>query len=238
MNKKIVIAIISTFIITLILIITFYGKADIISYCIGDANNDGVDEILFILGDHKKNENGEKYGHTLSICKMEYINQIKKRIIKNVNIDISINLESIKPIKVMVGDINGDGLKEISLCVYKSTKFHPEMAKRPFFYLLNENDLTPIWRGSSLSRPFYDYELFDIDEDGIDEIISLEYLKDKKLVLTSYSWDRFGFSKDSESECLSENINYDTLLSEINEGRTILKYNKENNEIFINRKED
>ena len=138
MKKKLFCFLNIMFVVFGLLAYTYFSRDDIVSYCIGDANNDGVDEIVFILGDNEKNAEGEKYGKTLNICKIDYINQIKKRNIKNINIDISINIQSIKPIKVMVGDVNGDFLKEISLIVYKSTKFHPEMAKRPFFYLLED----------------------------------------------------------------------------------------------------
>jgi dTDP-glucose pyrophosphorylase len=172
---------------------------NIVSWCVGDANNDGIDEILFIRGSNKTNKKDELYGNSLSICDIKYIDNIKGNDVKNVDTTFSINLESLKPMKVMVGDINGDGLNEISLCVYKSTKFHPELAKRPFFYLLEADKLVPVWRGSCLSRPFDDYELFDMDDDGIDEIVAIERLEDGKRLLAVYSWLNFGFVKDSES---------------------------------------
>jgi hypothetical protein len=77
-----------------------------------------------------------------------------------------IDLAGIRPMKVQLGDINGDGVCEISVCVYKTTTFHPVLAKRPFFFDLVDGNLIPVWLGSRLSRPFDDYILYDIDGDA------------------------------------------------------------------------
>ena len=212
-KKKIYIFVIICFIVVIIFIMFFAIKPinNIVSWCIGDANNDGINEILFIKGNNKRNKEHELYGNNLSICDIKYIENIKKSDLENIDTIFSINLESLKPMKVMVGDINGDGLNEISLCVYKSTKFHPELAKRPFFYLLESNKLAPIWRGSCLSRPFDDYELFDMDDDGIDEIVAIERLEDGKRILAVYSWLNFGFVKDSESEGCNGKLSFKSI---------------------------
>ena len=66
------------------------------------------------------------------------------------------------PLKVLAGDIDGDGRVEIGVCVYKTAKFHPVPAKRPFFYALQDGRLQPVWLGSRLAWPFADYRLFDL----------------------------------------------------------------------------
>jgi len=88
------------------------------------------------------------------------------------------DMSDLNPWKLMVGDVDGDGLDEISIGVYKESPLHPVMAKRPFFYNFNGEDLVPKWRGSRLSRPFEDYILFDLDKDRIMEVVSVEYLEE------------------------------------------------------------
>jgi len=96
-------------------------------------------------------------------------------------------------LKVQTGDVNGDGIADIALTMYKTTLFHPVLAKRPFFYYLQNDQLVPLWRGSRLSRPFDDFVLCDIDGDGRAELISLEALEDGRRVAVAYRWRSFGF---------------------------------------------
>ena len=112
----------------------------------------------------------------------------------------------LKPWKITTGDIDGDGKCEVSIGVYKKAPFHQVMAKRPFIYSYENNNLVPKWRGSRLSKPFTDYDFCDIDGDGIDEIISIEMLEDNKKVINTYKWEGFGFEGFLQSRRY-ENIN-------------------------------
>ncbi len=112
------------------------------------------------------------------------------------------DMSDLNPWKLMVGDVDGDGLDEISIGVYKESPLHPVMAKRPFFYNFNGEDLVPKWRGSRLSRPFEDYILFDLDKDRIMEVVSVEYLEDGTQVLNSYKWREFGFEGYKETDAV------------------------------------
>jgi hypothetical protein len=99
-----------------------------------------------------------------------------------------------------VGYIDGDGVDEIALGVYTKAPLHQIDAKRPYIYSFNGNDLIPKWRGSRLSRPFTDFVFYDIDDDGWDEIIAIEILKDSRYILNSYKWKGFGFEGYLESK--------------------------------------
>lgn len=103
------------------------------------------------------------------------------------------------PWKISIGDVDGDGIDDISIGVYKESPLHPVMAKRPFIYNYTDGDLKPLWRGSRLSRPFTDYDLIDIDFDGMDELISIEILADDRRVINTYKWKGFGFEGYMES---------------------------------------
>lgn len=110
------------------------------------------------------------------------------------------DFSELKPWKIDIGDVDGDGIYEVSVGVYKETIFHQVMDKRPFIYSYNDNRLLPKWRGSRLARPFIDYTFYDLDMDDSDEIISIEILEDGKLILNSYKWIGFGIEGFLESE--------------------------------------
>lgn len=161
-----------------------YLDKNIITGCVSDINIDGKPEILIILG------KGQIYGDELIIY--SYSN-ILEEISRH-------SLLGLNPWKVLTCDVDGDGVREISIGVYKTSKFHPVMAKRPFIYSYNGKNLSPKWLGSRLSRPFDDYIFVDLDKDNMDEIVSIEVLKDNKKALNSYKWKGFGFEAIGESE--------------------------------------
>lgn len=103
------------------------------------------------------------------------------------------NYSHLKPWKIALGDVDGNGIDEISMGVYKESPLHPVMAKRPFIYSFIDGEMQPKWRGSRLSRPFIDYDFYDIDHDGVDELISIEILKEGRNLINVYKWKGFGF---------------------------------------------
>jgi hypothetical protein len=102
---------------------------------------------------------------------------------------------SLKPWKVQIADVDGDGREEIAVGVYKKARFHPVMAKRPFVYGWDGEDIYPKWLGSRLSRPFTDFVLADFGE-GPAKVIAVEETKDGANELAVYSWHGFGFIRN------------------------------------------
>lgn len=160
-------------------------KEKIKEYGLGDVNANGQDELVILTGNKRK-----EYGKQLIVFAIgDSIREIGRKDFTDLN-----------PWKLVIGDIDGDNIDEISLGVYKKSPLHPVMAKRPFIYSFVDGGIHPKWRGSRLSRPFTDYCFYDIDGDGIDEIISIEVLEDDRKIINTYKWKGFGFEGFLESE--------------------------------------
>lgn len=175
---------------------------NIISWFEADMDGDRKDELLVITSPDPKLalDSGECYGDCVKLySNYEIVNN--KPVLKN-QPDYEFDLSELKPLKVQAGDINGDGVMELAVCVYKTAEFHPVPAKRPFFYDIVKGRLEPVWLGSRLARPFADYIIADADEDDIDEIISIEFLENGSKMIAVYDWKGFGF----EVKCLSDEL--------------------------------
>jgi len=180
----------------------------IVSSCISDLDNDGTDEILLLTG-----ARSSEYANELSILKMQNVPRMDVgRGVNGAADSVSIaliykrDMTELNPWKVQTCDTDGDGRTEISLGVYKTARFHPVMAKRPFIFEWNGNAILPKWLGSRLARPFDDYIFSDIDGDGSDELISAERLEDGRKIVNSYSWKGFGFEGTGESDAFDDII--------------------------------
>lgn len=101
--------------------------------------------------------------------------------------------KSLKPWKIMIGDVDGDGKTDLGVGVHKTARFHPVMAKRPFVYTWTGKAFAPKWLGSRLTRPFTDFA-FGAFKSG-PKLVSIEEAKGGGNELAVYKWDGFGFTR-------------------------------------------
>lgn len=104
-----------------------------------------------------------------------------------------------KPWKLLIGDVDGDGKREIILGVHKKTRFLRFEHNCLFVYGFDGKAATKKWLGSSLSKPFSDFLIANVDSDKEDELIALETRRDGKKCIVVYSWIGFGFGSDWQS---------------------------------------
>jgi len=98
--------------------------------------------------------------------------------------------------KVRIGDVDGDGRAEIVIGVHKATRYVPKPHNGLFVFGWDGRRAYPKWLGSSLARPFSDFEVVDVDGDGRAEVVSRESGNDGSPSVTVYSWRGFGFAVD------------------------------------------
>ena len=99
----------------------------------------------------------------------------------------------LNPWKLEIGDVDGDGLREVIVGVWKKSPKDPVMAKRVFVYSWNGKRLMPKWLGSRLSRRFDDFAVADVNDDHWDELIALEIAPGGRHRIAVYRWLSFGF---------------------------------------------
>lgn len=158
----------------------------IISLAQGDLDGDGEEELLLLTG------KGFQGG-------------VVKVFSKEGELLYAKDFSKLRPWKLDGGDVTGDGKAELALGIVKKTPLDPVLRRRCFFYRidLNRGKLIPVYRASRFSRPFYDFALYDIDGDGVCEVLAGED-DGGSGCLAVYRWHGFGFFLEEERSCEPE----------------------------------
>lgn len=87
--------------------------------------------------------------------------------------------------RLQVGDVNGDGLDEAMVGVFKSTRYYPP-GRRLFIFKNVRGKIRPMWMGAKLGGILEDFRFVG------GRVRSLETTTDGLYVVAEYEWDDFG----------------------------------------------
>lgn len=140
-------------------------------------------------------------------CEIKFSKKIYERYPNRVSINGKVHIYKdrykLNVWKAEAGTVTEEGEDNIVLGVYNKSPFHQEMEKRVFVYIVKDNELRPRYRASKLSLPFDDFVLYDVDSDGVMEIVTLDNIKGMNSIsaykLKKMTIYREYFSKSYES---------------------------------------
>ena len=193
----------------------------IFDYCISRRMRECDDKLLIITGDSDEN-----YGNELQVIGISPDGEACKELTKS--------MKNMNPHNIKAADVDGNGIFEISITMYKKTRFHNVMAERPYIYYWSEGSINPMWRGSRLSRPFSEYLFYDLNGDKTEELIAIEYLEDGRQLLNAYSWKGFGFESTAYSAAYDEVAGLKKRVDEAGAGRLLVQINVNGKAKWIN----
>ena len=95
---------------------------------------------------------------------------------------------------IQAGDVDGDRKPEICLCTWSKTRLIRKYARRYFVYGWDGHDVYPKWRGSRLSKPYFQARLVSLPGGPGMKLLSVEITPSGRRCLMAYRWNDFGFT--------------------------------------------
>jgi hypothetical protein len=109
------------------------------------------------------------------------------------------NFKSLKPWKIELADIDGDGIKEILTAIYKKTHFDRKEKNRMFIFNYTDGKLVKKWTGSDIAGAWKNFSVYDILPMKGSELIFIRK-SDNGERISVYYWFDFGFQLFAESK--------------------------------------
>ncbi|RYX81863.1 CapA family protein [bacterium] len=93
---------------------------------------------------------------------------------------------------IQIGDLTGDGRDEVVVELFQRSKLDAQNKVRLHVYDVEADRFKPLWRGSMLSRPFFEWRLVGRGDDIARDVAALERGQNGLQWLTVYRWNGFG----------------------------------------------
>lgn len=114
------------------------------------------------------------------------------------------HFNDLKPWKLEIADVDGDGQKEILVAVHKSTHFDPQEKNRLFIFNYGGGKLYKKWTGSRIAGVWNNFYAGNILPIPGDELIFTQQTEDNRQRISIYYWFNFGFGFLAESDAYPE----------------------------------
>lgn len=114
------------------------------------------------------------------------------------------DFQELRPWKIELADVDGDGTQEILTAVYKTAHYDNELKNRLFVFNYENGILTKKWTGSQFDGEWIDFYTGDLLAIPGNELIFIEQTEDGKERLSVYYWFDFGFMKLADSDYYKE----------------------------------
>lgn len=95
-----------------------------------------------------------------------------------------------KVLKLRQADVDNDGNDEFILSVLKKTILDKTERKRINIWKIKDNRIVPMWLGSFLPHPLYDFDIGYENKKTI--VVTIEYEQDNSFLIAEYQWHSFG----------------------------------------------
>ena len=127
-----------------------------------------------------------------------------KRIYEN-------DFSGLKPWKLEVADVDGDGKKDIITAVRKKTYYDKEEKNRLFLFNYLDKTLVKKWTGSDIAGNWENFVVGELVDTKGEELIFISKTAERKKKLFVYHWFDFGFLLLAEGEAYEDIIEVEIL---------------------------
>ena len=139
------------------------------------------------------------------------------------------DFKDLKPWKILIADLDGDGTIEIITSVCKTTHFDEIEKNRMFIFNYDDEKLSKKWTGSQIAGTWNAFIAGDLVDIPGEELIFISESENKNERVRVYYWFDFGFFLLAESKDYEDIIS----LSIVEENRMKMVYRKQGREEVV-----